>query len=173
MARDHARMQLAIWDNDDFKALDVASQNAYWTLVTQRRLSYAGVLDYFPSRVATLASDNTEARVRAAVRRLEKTKFVVVDKSTHELLIRTYIKHDRVLERVNMGKACARAYGLVVSPTIRDAILLELGRLLAADPNLAGWVGFKEQDPMAFGIACDMASTMPLPMPSTMASGGE
>ena len=166
MARDHVRMQLAIWDNDDFKALDGASQNTYWTLCTQKRLSYAGVLDYFPSRVATLASDGTEAKVRAAVRRLEKTRFVVTDRQTHELAIRTYIKHDRVLERVNMGKACARAFGLVVSPVIRDAILVELGRLLASQPNLAGWIGFKEEDPMAYGIACDMASTMPLPMES-------
>lgn len=169
MARDHVRMQLAIWDNDDFKALDGASQNAYWTLCTQKRLSYAGVLDYFPSRVATLSSDGTEAKVRAAVRRLEKTRFVVVDKKTHELLIRTYIKHDRVLERTNMGKACARAFGLIVSPTIRDTILTELGRLMAQEPNLAGWIGFKEESPTAFAIACEMASTMPLPM----ASGGE
>lgn len=169
MARDHVRMQLAIWDNDDFKALDGASQNAYWTLCTQKRLSYAGVLDYFPSRVATLSSDGTEAKVRAAVRRLEKTRFVVVDKKTHELLIRTYIKHDRVLERTNMGKACARAFGLIVSPTIRDTILTELGRLMAQEPNLAGWIGFKEESPTAFAIACEMASTMPL----LMASGGE
>ncbi len=166
MARDHVRMQLAIWDNDDFKALDGASQNAYWTLCTQKRLSYAGVLDYFPSRVATLSSDGTEPKVRAAVRRLEKTRFVVLDKQTHELLIRTYIKHDRVLERSNMGKACARALGLVVSPLIRDAILTELGNLMSQQPNLAGWIGFKEQSPEAFAIACEMASTMPFAMPS-------
>lgn len=166
MARDHIRMQLATLDNEDFTALDCATQNIYWTLGLQKRLSYAGVLDYFPGRIATFAADNTENRVRASVRRLERARFIVLDKSTHELLIRTYIRHDRVLERVNMGKACARAFGQVVSPKIRDAILCELGRLMSTDPGLAGWIGFKEVAPDAFAIACDMASTMPLPMPS-------
>lgn len=169
MARDHTRMQLAVLDNGDFTALDMASQNAYWTLCLQKRLSYAGVLDYFPGRVAKFAADNTETKVRAAVRRLERTRFVVVDKDTHELAIRTYIRHDRVLERVNMGKACARAFGLIVSPKIRDAILVELGRLMADEPNLAGWIGFKELAPDAYAMASEMASTMPFPMPS----GGE
>lgn len=173
MARDHARILTAIWRDPDFLHLDPAAQHTYLTIVSQQKLSYCGVMDYFPSRLATLARGNTEAKVRAAVRTLEKTRFVVIDAQTHEILARTYVRHDGVMNRSNMGKAVARALQAVTSPKIRDAVLTELGRLYADDIKTGkkrlGWVGFAELDPKAFEMASAMASTIPLPI----ASGGD
>lgn len=169
MARDHARMYLSVWEDPEWRDLDESAQNTYWKILGQKRLSYCGVLDYFPGRLATQTKGQSEARVRAAVRRLERSRFVILDDATHELLVRTYVRHDGVLDRNNMGKATARAVNNIVSAKIRDAVLTELGRVKAEKPTLMGWVGFKELAPDAYEMACAMASTIPLPM----ASGGD
>lgn len=166
MARDHARIQLAVWADPEWRQLDLAAQHAYWTLLTQPRLSYCGLLDYFPSRLASLTNGVTESKVKAAVRTLERQRFVVVDRATHELLIRTYVRHDGVLDRVNMGKAAARAVDNIVSATIREAVTTELARILKARPGLAGWAGFAEISPKAMAMTSAMASAMPLPIAS-------
>jgi len=164
MARDHARLYLSVWNDPDWRNLTVAAQHAYALLVSHQRLSYCGVLDYFPSRISTLASDLTERKVRAAVSALEVARFVITDESTDELLVRSYVRHDGVMDRLNMGKATAVAVEQVCSAQIRDAVLNELGRLMSEKPTLAGWTGFKEKSPIAFDIACAMASTIPFPI---------
>lgn len=166
MARDHARIHVAIWADDDFRALPAHAQHVYMTLVSQPRLSYCGVLDYFPSRLAALSGDGTEAKIRAAIKTLERARFVVVDRKTHELVIRTYVRHDGVLQRPNMGKAMGRALGHVVSDRIRSVIIDELSRLHKADPKLAGWIGFRDECPKEYDMACGMQYAMPLPMES-------
>jgi hypothetical protein len=160
MADAHRRIYLSIWDQPDFLALTVAQQHAYFMLTTSRGLSRCGVLDFIPSRFERLASDLTAARLRAAVKALVGTRFVLVDEHTQELLIRTYVRHDGVLDRVNMGKATGTAFEAVVSPILRDAIGDELARLMKDAPDLQGWVGLAEKSPMAHAMACGMASAM-------------
>lgn len=164
MARDHARFYLSIWNDKDFRALTVEAQHAYMTLVSQPGLSYAGVLDYFPGRLATLTNGHTARRVSTAVTSLSRTRFVVVDRDTSELLVRTYVKHDGVLNRANMGKAVARAFGRVTSPNLRAAIVDELAKAFRRDPRLAGWVGIRELDDDLMAQVEAMASQMKLPV---------
>lgn len=160
MARDHARIQVDIWGDEDFRALPVQAQSTYLTVVSQPRLSYCGVLDYFPGRLAALSSDGTESKVKAAVKVLERARFVVVDRGTQELLVRTYIKHDGVMQRPNMGKAMGRALANVVSDKIRAVIRSELARLHDEEPGLSGWVGFRAEHPIEFDMACGMQLPM-------------
>ena len=169
MARDHARVKVSIWNDPDFRALPMSDQWGYLAAFSQAPLSYCGVLDYVPGRLAKLASDLTQSKVKTIVRGLEKSRFFVVDRETQELLVRSYVRHDGVLERVNMGKAVGSAIERVTSATLRDAVCTELGRLMVADPRLAGWVGLKETSPMAFAMASDMASTMPFNLEEGMA----
>lgn len=162
MPRDHARVKVSIWGDPDFRALTMADQWGYLAAFSQAPLTYCGVLDpYIPGRLAKLASDLTPTKVKTIVRGLERAKFIVVDRDTAELLVRSYVRHDGVLERVNMGKAVGTAFERVTSATVRDAIAVEMGRLMASEPNLAGWIGLKETSPMAYAMASDMASTMP------------
>lgn len=164
MARDHARILTAIWRDEDFRALPPDAQHVYFTAISQQALSYAGVIDWRPSRLAALARDNTSRKVQAAVTKLERRRFVVVDRDTEELLIRSYVRHDGVLDRTNMGKACARALDRVVSLRLVGCLYDELGRLYASRPDLAGWAGFADINPDAFDRVCAMSSTIPLPM---------
>lgn len=147
MARDHARIKVAIWSDEDFKELRAPHQHAYFVLTTQAKLSYCGVLDYIPSRLAKLAKGLTEATVETMIEGLEKARYVVLDRDTQECLIRSYVRHDGLLESPNVSKAMAKDYGEVISPRIRAAILVELQRAYRGDSKLAGWKGIKEKFP--------------------------
>lgn len=161
MARDHARVKTSIWDDPDFLALRVAEQHAYFLLVSNPGLSRCGVMAYIPGRFDHLAADMTAARFKSAVAGLRAARFVVLDERTQELLLRSYVRHDGVLDRVNMGKATGTAFQAVVSDSIRRAIGDELARLMKADPDLPGWIGLAATSPIAHSMACGMESGKP------------
>lgn len=160
MPRDHARVKTSIWDDPDFLRLKVAEQHVYLAMMSNKALSYCGVLDYIPSRFDHLAADLTPAKFTKAVNGLRENRFVVIDERTQELLLRSYVRHDGVLDRVNMGKAVGSAVEAVVSRRIRDAIGRELRRLLKDRPDLPGWIGLSTTSPMAHAMASGMESSM-------------
>lgn len=158
MARDHARIKTSIWNDPDFLALRVAEQHLYLALASNKGLSRCGVIDYIPSRFDHLADDLTAPRFMKAIGGLRSARFVVLDERTQELLLRSYVRHDGVLDRVNMGKATGTAFEAVVSPIIRKAIGDELSRLMHEEPDLPGWAGLAITSPMAHAMACGMES---------------
>lgn len=161
MARDrHARIYSAIWADADWRKLDQPAQHTYWMLTSHPDLSYCGVLDFIPGRLTDCASGLTDSKINSAVRALERARYVVVDRRTRELLVRSYIRHDNILARRNMGHACGRALGDVHSSMLREAILHELARLWCEDTGREGWAGLKDYDPIAFDMACAMARDM-------------
>jgi hypothetical protein len=160
MPRDHARIKTAIWDDPDWRRLDQSAQHTYWMLTSHKDVSYCGHIDYLPGRWTELCAGLTEAKLKSSVRTLERAKYLVVDRQTHELLIRSFIRHDKLLARRNMGHACARAIGSLHSQQLRDAVLHELARLWLEDSSRDGWAGFKDYDPVAFDMTCAMASDM-------------
>jgi hypothetical protein len=160
MARNHARIQTAIHNDPTWRKLDWSAQHVYWMLVTHPDVSYCGRIDYIPGRWLDFAGGLTEQKIKTAVRQLERARYVVVDRKTHELLIRSFIRHDKILARRNIGNACGRALGLVHSDAIREAVLHELARLYVEDSSREGWAGFKDYDPEAFAMTCAMASDM-------------
>lgn len=161
MARDHARVKTSIWDlGSDFLGLRVAEQHLYLALMSNKGLSRCGVVTYIPSRFEHLAADLSPAKIKAAVKGLIGARYLVLDERTQELLLRSYVRHDGVLDRVNMGKAAGTAFEAVVSPVIRDAIGHELARLMREAPELLGWTGLAATSPTAHAMACGMGSGM-------------
>lgn len=168
MARDHARIKTSRQRDPDWRGISVNAQWTYDAITTSEALSYAGVIDYRPGRIAALAKGQTAKKVDAAVKELEAERFVVVDWQTEELLIRTYVRHDGVLARINMGKAMGRSLAKVVSLDIREAILSELARCYRDDKKAQGWVGFADLFPDDMAVVKSMASAMPLRIASGM-----
>jgi hypothetical protein len=160
MARDHARIHTAIWEDPDFLALKVAEQHAYFMLVSNLGLSRCGVITYIPARFEHLAADLTAARLRKAIDGLRSSRFAIIDPRTQEILVRSYVRHDGVLDRVNMGKATGTAFEAVVSADLRSAIGVELARHMKEKPDLLGWTGLAETSPAAHAMACGMACSM-------------
>lgn len=166
MPRDHARIQTARARDEDWRGITLEAQWAYDAIITQEALSYAGVIDYRPGRIAALAKNATPKKVESAIALLEAERYVVVDRLTEELLVRTYVRHDGVLDRVNMGKAVGRALAKVVSLDIRAAVINELARVFQERPTLAGFHGIRELYPEVMDRVEAMASTIPFPMAS-------
>ena len=161
MARDHGRVKVSIWENPDFLSLRVDDQHAYLAFMTNKGLSRCGVVTYIPSRFEDLAADLTPARLRRSIGALRQARFVVMDDRTQELLVRSHVRHDGVLDRLNMGKATGSAFEAVVSDTIRKAIGDELARLMAERPDLPGWMGLAVTSPTAHAMATGMESGKP------------
>ena len=142
MARDHARLKTAIWFDEDWRNLSPEAQRVYMLALSQADMTYAGVVPWRPRRWAELAKKTTPAGIKRAVAELEGAGYVVTDDATEELLIRTFIRHDRVLGVPNVARSMVRAYRSIVSHHLRDCVLAELARdYLASDPEdrAKGW----------------------------------
>lgn len=150
MARDHARIHLAIWQDRDFRTLSAAAQHLYFTLISQPGLSYCGVMDWWPNRLAALSAGTEETDIYGAMKELNDGEFVLIDAEMGEVLVRTYIRHDGILQRANMAKAMCRAMAKVTSLDLLDVIERELARLHKETPNLPGWDGLKSDDEKLF-----------------------
>jgi hypothetical protein len=138
MARTSSYFKTSIW-GDEFRALPVAAQHLYIAIWTSAGLSYAGVADWRPARIAKVAADLTPELVIEAGLILHRGLYIVVDEETEEVLIRTFIRNDGLMEQPNVAAAMVSDYAKVASPAIRGVIVHELKRLFEAAPELKGW----------------------------------
>ena len=139
MPRDHARINLAIWNDPDWRRLPPLAQHLYLTLWTHPDLSYAGVVDWRPGRIAALAGGWTASDVSAAADCLEARLFVVRDEDTEECLIRSWVRWDGLLKQPIMAVSFANAYAATASNTIRGVIVHEAKKTYERQPEMAGW----------------------------------
>ena len=140
MARDHARVSLSVWADDDWRDLSPYAQHLYFVLLTQPTLSYAGVADWRPARIRALASQWTGVIFDRAARELARNLYIVVDEDTEEVMIRSFVRHDGLMKQRNMAVSMVRAYEATASKGIRGVFVHELARLREDEPELAGWV---------------------------------
>ena len=139
MAREHARIQTAIWIDDDFLDLTPEAQHLYTVLTTQMKLSFCGVWTWHPGRISQFAKGWTPARVEAAAVELSENLYIVIDETTGEVLVRSFIRNDGLLASPNIAKAMYRAFADVGSRALKAVIVHELKRLHAEQPLLKGW----------------------------------
>jgi hypothetical protein len=135
MARTHAAIRLDIWGDDDWRTLSIPAQHLYLLLLTSPTLTYAGVADWRPARLAGLSAGATAADVTAAADELEAALFVIRDDETEEILVRSFLKHDGLMEKPNVAKAMVTAYGKTISATLRGVIVYQLRRLASVEPE--------------------------------------
>jgi hypothetical protein len=72
------------------------------------------------------ASDSSRESVEDALRKLDETRFIVVDWDTVEILIRTYIRNDGLYKQPKVMVSALRSALLVESPRLRSALAEEL-----------------------------------------------
>jgi len=139
MAREHANIRLDMWSDDSWRALTVPAQHLYMHLLSSPSLSYVGVADWRPARIAGVSKGSTVGTVSKAVDELVQSVFVVCDDETEEILIRSFLKHDGLLKKPNVSKAMASAFAKTISPTLRGVVVHELQKLHGRNPE---WHGF-------------------------------
>lgn len=139
MARDHARIRLDIWTDDDWRDLSAGAQWLYMRLLSHGGLSFAGVVEWRPGRLAAGAADLRAADVEMYACELLAGRFVLIDAGTEECLIRSFVKHDGLMRSPNMAAAFVKAHAAVESKAIRGVVVHELGRLYDAQADLRGF----------------------------------
>lgn len=137
--RNYAQLNIAIWNDDDFRALTPQAQHLYFLLLSHPTLSYCGVGDWRPARIARMATGWTAQDVERAGGELVAGLFIVVDEDTEEFLVRTFVKNDPLMRQRNLGVSMARAFSVVASEGIRGVVVHELKRLQKTHPELKGF----------------------------------
>lgn len=128
--RKFAVVQVSIWDDPDFTRCTAEAQLVYIMALSHPDLSYCGVMPLLPQRFVLMSANLTERKVRAALKELAEARFLVIDETTAEVLVRTYIRHDGVLKQPNVVKAMNKAYEKVHSATLREVIYDEVDKAL-------------------------------------------
>lgn len=139
MARDHARINVAVWGDPDFRALPPQAQHLYLLLWSSPALTYCGTHDWRPARLAGLASGWAKDDVEAAAACLAARHFVVIDDDREEILLRSWMRFDGLLKQPRMAISCVTAYAAVASDLIRSVVVAELLRIREDSPDLTCW----------------------------------
>lgn len=139
MPRDHARVNLTIWNDPDFRALPPAAQHLYLTLWTAPELTYCGVHDWRPARLTGLSSGFTAEHIETVAQCLEARHFLVVDRETEECLIRSWARFDGIMKQPRMAISFVHAYTSTASPTIRQVLAREVCKIREESPDLTCW----------------------------------
>lgn len=139
MAREFAQVKVSIWQDSDFRSLPPGAQHLYFVLLTSSTLSYCGIADWRPKRIAASADGWTAASVEKAAAVLQGRLYVVVDESTEEILIRSFVRNDGLMKQPRMAVSMANAYASTASRLLRGVVIHELVRLHRDHPELSGW----------------------------------
>lgn len=129
MARSYATVLTRVWSDDDWTSLDPTSQWAYIALLSQPNLNRAGVLPLTLTRWTRWAHGLTVADVEKLLQTLEDRRYVLVDRDTDEVLVRSFIRNDETWKQPKVWPGTVEDCRAVVSPRIRTALLAEVGRL--------------------------------------------
>lgn len=138
MARSEARIYVDIWEDPDFLDLSPLTQRMFMFLVSQKDLAHTGVIALRERRWARGSRGLTVEEVRKSLIELAARRFVVLDEDAEELLIRSFIRSDKVYRQPNVLRAAADHLPLISSPAIREELLAELRRILAECPYPEG-----------------------------------
>lgn len=129
MARSYANIFTAIWRDPDWRALDRGDQQLYVLLVTQPNITAAGMLPMTTGRWAAMAEDSNADTIQVSLRKLAAARFVAVDETTEELLVRSFVRHDNGYGNRKRRVVIESAAGEIESRTLRQVLAVELVRL--------------------------------------------
>lgn len=125
----YVRLQRDIKLDEDYLALTRDAQWLYGALMVD--VDFIGVAEWKPSRLTKRSVGTTLLDVERAAAELQEKLFIVVDRDTEEVLIRTFVKYDGLYKQPNMCVAMVKAFRKVGSPEIRGVISHELNRISA------------------------------------------
>jgi hypothetical protein len=124
MARSYGVLKTSAWDvGSDFRNLSTDGQWCYVMLLSQPQINNLGVLPFTPEKWGRLAGDMTRERVTRALAELAEARFVIVDVDAAELLVRTFIRHDKVWSQAKLVTNARKLIREVESDAIRGYLI--------------------------------------------------
>jgi len=145
MARDRANINTNIWTDTHWRTLTRDQQWLYKLLLSHPELSYAGVADWRPGRLAQFSAGTSRHEIERIGAELQAERFVFIDEETEEVMIRSFLRHDGLLKQPRLTVSMVNAYGAVASNNIREVIIHELKRLYSESPELNAFKNDKVQ----------------------------
>lgn len=139
MARERATINIDIWSDDHFRNLTGPAQSLYFKLTSHPKLDYCGCVEFHPGRLAAMSKEMTADAVMIAAQELSDEFFCVFDQSTDEVLVRSFLRHDGVLQQPRLAVSATKAFGAIASNKIRAVIVHELQRFKRENPDLGAW----------------------------------
>jgi len=131
MARQFGRFTTSIHDSDEFRALTLAEQGAYFLVSLQGEISAAGVLPLRLRRWSKKAKDLTTDELENAIDALRREGHVECDDDTEEVIVVKFIKWDQGYANPTRRKMIDRAISEIESDALRRIALNELSMCLA------------------------------------------
>ncbi len=123
MARKSAQIFTSIWNlRGDFRNLSEGAQRLYLLILTQPGLSHCGVLSLTPTGGALFSPTSTPEGIAEALDELQRERYVSVDTTTSEVMVRTFFKHDGLLRIPNMVRAMARDFECIQSDDLQQQV---------------------------------------------------
>lgn len=129
MARQFAQFQLRMWVDDEWTNLTIEAQHLYKLLLSQEDLGPSGLIPLRPRRWGNLSRNGSVDKVDAALDELDAASFVVVDRETAEVLIRTFIRGSENYKHIRLLRMALNQAERAEGPRIRSALGQELGQL--------------------------------------------
>lgn len=145
MARDRANIRVDLWADDDWRKLSVGAQHLYMLLLSHSTLSYAGVADWRPGRLAALTAGSTVEDVRQYAKELSEAAFIYTDDETEEVMVRSFTRHDGVLKHPRLHVSMANDFACIASNNIKQFVAFEIQKLHREEPDFALWQHAKVQ----------------------------
>lgn len=129
MARTYARIDVQRFHDGDWRALTLAQKAVFDMMLTHPKLSLCGALDLKYGSLCGYSTDLDVDTLSGHLEALEAARFVAVDWATDEAVIRTFVRHDGVLQNQNLAKGMWSAWVAVESPALRRVVLDNLPEL--------------------------------------------
>src|SRR5581483_10905716 len=125
VARAYGSIKTTVWEPEgDFRRLSPLAQWTYFMLVTQPQISNLGMLPFTPQKWVRFAFGMTLDQLEGYVAELEEARFVLVDRETGELLVRTFIRHDAVWKQPKLVTNARKLIREVEAETIRGYLVV-------------------------------------------------
>lgn len=123
MPRKLALVKASVWEaGSDFRNLTKDAQRLYLLLISQSQITNCGVVPWMPTRWARMAADETLTSIERTMGELEQERYVIVDREAGEVLVRTFVRHDKVLEKPQLLQAAQREFLTIESADIRQEL---------------------------------------------------
>jgi hypothetical protein len=122
MANSRFVLNTDVWSSE-YTELSLEEHGMYTLLCSQKMVSLCGVMHYSPKRLALLTRGATPESVERVVAALEALRYVVVDRDTDELIIRTFVKHSGCLNMPKVIIGMTRQFDQIASLKLRAVVL--------------------------------------------------
>ena len=138
MARGYVRVKLSVLDAHNFRELTTNAQWLLFALMSSPNTSLAGVTDWRPARIASLAAGRTAEEVEEAGTELVEAGMLVLDQDTEEAFVVQFIESHGPLEGPKTAAGMRNAWRRVYSTPLKAAIAREVASLATRFPELRG-----------------------------------